>query len=94
MKETLLLPRNLSRNASDVQEVWHPHYPVLVTSTLASTTQLGETSMKRFAMAVLLTCALTGAALAGDIPSTDQPAPQAAYPFMMVILDIINAVAP
>jgi hypothetical protein len=48
--------------------------------------------MKRFVMAVVLTCALSGAVLAGDLPH-DLPAPQVANPVLMVILDIIDAVA-
>lgn len=31
--------------------------------------------MKRFVMALFLACALSGSALAGDVPSTGSPAP-------------------
>ena len=48
--------------------------------------------MKRFLMAVVLTCALSGAALAGDVPHTAPFAPQAAHPVLMVILDVIDVV--
>lgn len=47
--------------------------------------------MKRFVMAVVLTCALSSAVLAGDIPY-DQPAPQAPNPVLMVIISIIDTV--
>jgi hypothetical protein len=48
--------------------------------------------MKRFFLAVMLTLALSGAALAGDVPSTDQPAPPATPPIVSIILTIITAV--
>lgn len=47
--------------------------------------------MKRFVMAVVLSCALSGPVLAGDIPH-NQPAPQTENPVLMVILDIIDVV--
>lgn len=53
----------------------------------------GETNMKRFFMAVVLTVALSGAALAGDVPSTDSPAPPPPNPIVSIILIIISAVS-
>ena len=49
--------------------------------------------MKRFVLAVALTFALSGAASAGDIPSTDSPAPKATSPVVTTILTIIRVVA-
>ena len=49
--------------------------------------------MKRFAMAVVLTCVLSVTALAGDIPSTDQSTPLAENPVLMVLISIIDSVA-
>lgn len=49
--------------------------------------------MKRFLLAIALTCALSSAALAADIPSTDRPAPLAPSPVLSVIVKIIRVVA-
>jgi len=47
--------------------------------------------MKRFALAVALTCALSATALAGSIPTSDVVAPQP-DPVVTVILTIISLV--
>jgi hypothetical protein len=52
----------------------------------------GETSMKRFAMALVLACALSGTALAGDVPSTGS-ASQPPSTVVAVILTILSIVA-
>jgi len=49
--------------------------------------------MKRFLMTVVLTFALSGVALGGDVPTTDSPAPQASSPVVTIILIIVSAVA-
>lgn len=49
--------------------------------------------MKRILVAIALTCALSGAALAGDIPSTDKPAPATSSPIVSAIATIIRIVA-
>lgn len=50
--------------------------------------------MKRFLVALALTCALSGAALAADIPSTDKPAPTTtSSPVVSAITTIIRIVA-
>ncbi len=48
--------------------------------------------MKRFAMALLLACALSSMALAGDIPSTGAPAPQSSSTVVTVIVAILGIV--
>jgi len=47
--------------------------------------------MKRFVLAIALACALSGTAFAGDVHSTDSPAPQASSSVVTtVILTIIS----
>ena len=51
--------------------------------------------MKRFVLAIVLACALSGTALAGEVPSTGAPAPasQASSPLVVtIILTIISFV--
>jgi hypothetical protein len=55
------------------------HYAVLITSSLASPNSKGE-RMKRFAMSLILTAALVGTAMAGDIPSTGLVSSQPTQP--------------
>ncbi|HWN08852.1 MAG TPA: hypothetical protein VNO50_06170 [Pyrinomonadaceae bacterium] len=49
--------------------------------------------MKRFLIAVALICALSTAADAADIPSTDKPAPQASSSVVRAIVTIISVIA-
>ena len=49
--------------------------------------------MKRFVLALALTCALSSTAFAGLIPSTDAPAPQASSPVVTLILTIVSIVS-
>jgi hypothetical protein len=49
--------------------------------------------MKRFVIAIALACALSGTCLAGEVHSTDAPAPQASSPIVVAIaLAIISVV--
>jgi hypothetical protein len=50
--------------------------------------------MKRFAIAITLACALSSTALAGQIPTTDAPAPapQQSSVVVTVILTILGVV--
>lgn len=48
--------------------------------------------MKRFVLAFALICSISSATLAGDIPSTGQPEPQASSPVVTAILTIISVV--
>lgn len=48
--------------------------------------------MKRLTMALALACALSSTVLAGQIPSTDAPAPQASSPVVTIILTVIGIV--
>jgi hypothetical protein len=49
--------------------------------------------MKRFVMAVALTCVVSATVLAGNIPTSDSSTPQPASPVVTVILTIISLVA-
>jgi hypothetical protein len=50
--------------------------------------------MKRIALAIALACVLSGTAFAGDVHSTDAPAPQASSSVVTtVLLTIISLVA-
>jgi hypothetical protein len=49
--------------------------------------------MKRFVIAILLACALSGSALAGEVHSTGAPEPQASSPTVVaIILTIMSLV--
>ena len=68
-------------------------YSVFVTNSLASSVLREKTEMRRFVMAIALACAVSGTVLAGDIHTTDSPAPAPPSPVVTVILTIIIAVA-
>ncbi len=48
--------------------------------------------MKRFAIALALTCVLSGTALAGDIPSTDAKSQAPSPTVVVVVLTIISLI--
>lgn len=49
--------------------------------------------MKRFFIAVALTFALSGIAVAADVPSTDKPARPPSRPVVSAIITIISVIA-
>jgi hypothetical protein len=65
----MLTAQDISPSHAALQEDPVLHYAIPVTSNLASP-QLKENNMKRFVMASVLACVLSGTALAGLIPST------------------------
>jgi len=88
----LLPAQDISPSQATLQEDRVLHYAIPVTSILASPQLQRRTLVKRFAMAVVLACALSGPALAGDVPSTGAPAPQPPSTMVTVILTILSIV--
>jgi hypothetical protein len=53
----------------------------------------GEQEMKRLVLAIALTCALSGMALGGNIPSSDAPVPPPPNPVVVtIVVSIISAI--